>query len=196
MTRDDDTRASGRPGNPRTSLITGTALLLALGVALPIVFHAFPLGGRIFLPMHLPAFIAGLVLGPASGFVVGACSPVLSTLIMGRPPVFLMVPMIFEIATYGLVAGLVRRRMRGARRAAVPARAGWAPSIYVPLLAAMAVGRGVWFCVVVWLAPVLGIQARSAALALGALGAGWIGMVIQLALVPPIVRAIERLRGA
>ena len=33
-----------------TGMITGTALLLALGVVLPIVFHMIPLGGRIFSP--------------------------------------------------------------------------------------------------------------------------------------------------
>jgi len=184
---------STRPGGARTTLVTGTALLLALGVALPVVFHGFPLGGRIFLPMHLPAFIAGLVLGPLSGFVVGVASPVLSTLVTGRPPIFLMVPMVFEIGTYGLVAGLLRRRFGGARPGGARR---WASSVYLPLVGAMIVGRAVWFAVVVWLAPVIGIQARSIALALGALGAGWIGMVIQLALIPPIVRAIERLRHA
>ncbi len=54
-------------GRVATGTLTGTALLLALGVVLPIVFHAIPLGGRIFLPMHLPTFVAGLVLGTGRG---------------------------------------------------------------------------------------------------------------------------------
>jgi hypothetical protein len=62
------------------------------------------------------------------------------------------------------------------------------------MLVAMVVGRGVWLLVVVWMAPLIGIQARTVALALGALGAGWLGAAIQLALIPAIVRAIERLR--
>jgi hypothetical protein len=58
----------------------------------------------------------------------------------------------------------------------------------------MLAGRVVWVAVVVWLAPVIGLTARTIAMALGAIGAGWIGMVIQLALIPAIVRAIERTR--
>jgi niacin transporter len=188
-----------------TWMITGTALLLALGVLLPFVFHAFPLGGRIFLPMHIPTFIAGLVLGPVSGLIVGAGSPVLSALITGRPTVPYMIPMLFELGTYGVVAGLLRpvleRAFRGRARgrAAEPAHAGrhsyWTPCLLTSLVIAMVVGRIVWILVVVWLAPVIGISARSVAMAMGAIGAGWIGMAIQIALIPPIVRAIERVRN-
>lgn len=195
-----------------TWMITGTALLLALGVMLPLVFHAFPLGGRIFLPMHIPAFIAGLVLGPVSGLIVGAGSPVLSALVTGRPPVYYMVPMVFELATYGVVAGLLRpalerafrRRSRGTTPKAAatspgrPARSPgsyWTPCLVISLIVAMIAGRIVWLGVVVWLAPVIGISARTVAVAIGAIGAGWIGMAIQIALIPPIVRAIERVRN-
>jgi hypothetical protein len=59
----------------------------------------------------------------------------------------------------------------------------------------MVVGRIVWLLVVVWLAPVIGINARTVAMAMGAIGAGWVGMGIQIALIPPIVRAIERVRN-
>jgi niacin transporter len=195
-----------------TWMITGTALLLALGVLLPFVFHAFPLGGRIFLPMHIPTFIAGLVLGPVSGLIVGAGSPILSALITGRPTVPYMIPMLFELATYGLVAGSLRpvlerafrRRLRGAAPDAAGAartRQGhapgsyWTPCLLTSLVIAMVAGRIVWLLVVVWLAPVIGISARKVAVALGAISAGWIGMVIQIALIPPIVRAIERVRN-
>lgn len=195
-----------------TWMITGTALLLALGVMLPLVFHAFPLGGRIFLPMHLPVFIAGLVLGPLSGLIVGAGSPVLSALITGRPTVPYMIPMLFELATYGVVAGALRpalerafrRRSRGTTLGVVDAsaaRAGrspgsyWTPCLVISLVVAMIAGRIVWLAVVVWLAPVIGITARTVAMAMGAMGAGWVGMAIQIALIPPIVRAIERARN-
>jgi hypothetical protein len=190
-------------GRVATGTLTGTALLLALGVVLPIVFHAIPLGGRIFLPMHLPTFVAGLVLGPVAGLVVGAGSPILSGLLTGRPTVFYMIPMILELATYGVVSGLLRPRfealMPGRRPAGTPAGSGDRgahPFAAVPLalLCAMVAGRVVWMAAVVWLAPVIGLTARTIAMAAGAIGAGWIGMVIQLALIPAVVRAIERVR--
>lgn len=167
-----------------TRALTATAVLLALGVMLPIAFHAIPLGGRILLPMHIPVLIAGLLLGPAAGLVVGAGSPVLSLLLTGQPPVPYMLPMLFELATYGVVAGLVRPRSKSY------------PALILALLIAMLAGRAVWVAVVVWLAPVIGITARPAAAAFAALGAGWIGMALQLAIVPPIVRAVERPRAA
>ncbi len=197
MTRD---RSAGRVP---TGTLTGTALLLALGVVLPIVFHTIPLGGRIFLPMHLPTFIAGLILGPVAGLVVGVGSPIVSGLLTGRPTVFYMVPMVFELATYGLVAGLLRprfeamlgRRARASGRAERPGvKTSRLAAVSMALVCAMLAGRIVWIAVVVWFAPVLGLTARPVAMALGALGAGWIGMIIQLALIPAIVRAIERTR--
>jgi hypothetical protein len=50
--------------------------------------------------------------------------------------------------------------------------------------------------VVLWLAPVIGITARTATAAFAAIGAGWIGMALQLAIIPAIIRAVERPRGA
>ena len=204
------TNSSGRVP---TGTLTGTALLLALGVVLPIVFHAFPLGGRIFLPMHLPTFVAGLVLGPVAGLVVGAGSPIVSGLLTGRPTVFYMVPMVFELTTYGLVAGLLRPRFAallgrpGRAEGTLPTGPGESGHVDRPgptasplaavslaLVCSMLAGRVVWVGAVVWLAPVIGLTARTIAMALGAIGAGWIGMVIQLALIPAIVRAIERTR--
>ncbi len=176
-----------------TATVTGTALLLALGVVLPVVFHAMPFGGRIFLPMHIPVLLAGLILGPVSGLIVGVGSPIMSGFITGRPTVFYMVPMVFELGTYGLLTGLLRPWF--ARVMQPPGRTGigYAPTL-LALIAAMVIGRAVWLLVVVWLAPLLGINARTVALALGALGAGWIGMAIHIAGLPTLVRAIERTR--
>jgi len=207
-------KTTNSSGRVPTGTLTGTALLLALGVVLPIVFHAFPLGGRIFLPMHLPTFVAGLVLGPVAGLVVGAGSPIVSGLLTGRPTVFYMIPMVFELATYGLVAGLLRPRFAallgrrgrtGDTLLASPGDGGHADrpvpaasplaAVSLALVCSMLAGRVVWIGAVVWLAPVIGLTARTIAMALGAIGAGWIGMAIQLALVPAIVRAIERTRN-
>ncbi len=185
------TSANGSRMKMSTTTITGTALLLALGVVLPVVFHMMPFGGRIFLPMHIPAFLAGLILGPVSGFIVGVGSPIMSGLITGRPSVFYMVPMIFELGTYGLVVGLLRPWFARVMRPAEATGIGYAPTL-LALIAAMVIGRAVWLVVVVWLAPLLGINARTPVLALGALGAGWIGMAIHIAVLPTLVRAIER----
>lgn len=188
-----------------TRAVTGTALLLALGVVLPILFHAFPFGGRMLLPMHIPVLIAGLSLGPASGAIVGAGSPLLSMLLTGMPPVPLAVPMTFELTTYGLMSGLVRSFLASRRGASGQVQAAGSnrtdsghaglPTrghLWAALLAAMVAGRAVWMAAVTLLAPLVGIEARTLAVAIAALAAGWPGMAVQLALIPPTVTAIER----
>ena len=104
-----------------------------------------------------------------------------------------MIPMLFELGTYGLVAGVLRPRVARLLQPAATREIGYAPTL-IALIAAMIIGRAVWFVVVVWLAPLLGIKARTTALALGALGAGWIGMAIHIAVLPALVRVIERTR--
>jgi hypothetical protein len=142
--------------------------------------------------MHIPALIAGLLLGPAAGLVVGAGSPILSAAFTGQPTVPYMIPMILELATYGVAAGLLRPAIERALGVRAGASRRSAAAVLVSLALAMLAGRLVWTAVVVALAPVVGIQARPIAAAVAAIGAGWPGMAIQLALIPAIVRAIER----
>ena len=40
------------------------AMLIALCVVLPIAFHSIPDGGSIFLPMHIPVLICGMMVLP------------------------------------------------------------------------------------------------------------------------------------
>ena len=63
-----------------------TAVFSALCVVLPMIFHAFPNGGNIFLPMHIPVLLCGLMCGWPFGFICGVLGPVLSSLLTGMPP--------------------------------------------------------------------------------------------------------------
>ena len=121
--------------------ISLTGLLLATGVIFPFIFHQFGIAGRIFLPMHIPVFMAGLILGPWSGLLVGALSPGLSAMMTGMPPAALAIPMTPELAAYGLVSGLL---FRGTRT-----------SLYISLLGAMIVGRIIWVPMAILIAPLL-----------------------------------------
>ena len=48
-----------------TRKIVLSALLIAIGVALPQAFHAIPNAGSIFLPMHIPVLVSGFLVGPS-----------------------------------------------------------------------------------------------------------------------------------
>ena len=72
-----------RDGNIRNIILGG--LFVALGIVIPIAFHAIG-AGPVFLPMHIPVLLAGFTIGPTIGCLVGAVTPILSSLLTGMPP--------------------------------------------------------------------------------------------------------------
>ena len=75
------------PRQPLAQRLAFGGLFLALGILFPLLFHLLPArSGEIFLPMHIPVILAGMVLGPALGAAVGALTPLLNTLVGSMPP--------------------------------------------------------------------------------------------------------------
>ncbi|MFR5405676.1 MAG: ECF transporter S component [Oscillibacter sp.] len=70
------------------------------------------------------------------GLAVGFISPLLRSM-SGMPPIWIAIPMAFEMATYGAIAGLLYRKLP---------KTGW--RIYASLISAMVAGRLVWGLVV------------------------------------------------
>jgi uncharacterized membrane protein len=163
---------------PNARFISLTGLLLAAAVLFPVVFHQFGIAGRVFLPMHIPIFLAGLVLGPWAGLVVGILSPGLSSLLTGMPTATYAVLMTPELATYGMVSGLLSTRDRG--------------HIWIALIGAMIAGRVVWCCMAVLIAPLLGFGGRTFTVALAALAVGWPGVLLQLLFVPVVLSKVQK----
>lgn len=158
--------------------ISLTGLLLAAGVLFPVIFHQFGIAGRIFLPMHIPVFLAGLVMGPLAGLAVGVLSPMLSTVLTGIPPLVMVISMIPELAVYGTVSGLLSNGTR--------------TGVFLGLLGGMVVGRVVWCLTAAFIAPLLGFPGRTLTVMLAALAVGWPGMVAQLIFIPPVVVRVRR----
>src|SRR6056297_3636496 len=159
------------------------AILIALGIILPMAFHLFGTGlASILSPMHIPVFIAGAFLGPAAGFVVGVLTPVLSSLFTGMPPVIPMLPiMVVELAIYGCITGYLFKIRK--------------LNIYITLLITMLLGRVgagivVWFLVHVFsishlpVNPILFIQ--------GTIVKGLPGIIVQLVLVPVVIKYLQK----
>src|SRR6056297_2833163 len=139
----------------KTRKLVLMALLIALGIILPIAFHLFGTGlASIFSPMHIPIFIAGAFLGPFAGILVGAITPVLSTLFTGMPPIIPMLPIMFvELIIYGFMTGYLFKVKR--------------INIYISLIISMLMGKigagvVVWFLVNIFninfLPPLIFIQ--------------------------------------
>jgi len=110
-------------------------LFIALGIVLPMAFHAVQGAGPIFLPMHIPVLMSGLILGWKYGLAVGAITPILSHFLTGMPPIApipMLQVMIFELAAYGAIAGLLTKLIRTKDTHA---------NIYLSLIGSMLVGR-------------------------------------------------------
>ena len=153
------------------------ALLIAVGVLLPQLFHLIggPAAGGMFLPMHIPVLISGLLLGQYYGSSSGVLSPVISFLIMGMPAAARLPFMVVELAAYGFFSGLFRGR-----------------NLYFRLLMAQIAGRLAYALAVALATYVLGVSDASLATVWTAVLAGLPGIVVQIVLVPALVLLINK----
>lgn len=158
-----------------------TALFVALGLLLPMAFHAFGLG-KAFLPMHIPVLMCGLICGPRMGALCGAVTPLLSAALTGMPVLFPTgVAMVFELAVYGAMTGLLYRNKR------------W--NIYAALIVAMLVGKAVAGCANAVFLGVAG-DPYSFSIYLNATFVTTLpGIVVQLVFVPLLVKILEKARA-
>lgn len=157
------------------------AVCAALGDVLPMAFHAIPNAGSIWLPMHIPVLLCGLVAGPVPGLAAGVLAPCLSSLLTGMPPAMILPSMLCELAVYGLVAGLLSSVVRTGRLAA---------DLYASLVGAMLCGRlvGGVLQAVVFSAGRYSFAAWGA----GYFVTGLPGIALQLVIIVPVVVALER----
>lgn len=162
----------------KTKKLVLGSIFIALGLIIPIIFHQFNMGGPVFLPMHIPVLFAGLFLGPIYGLIVGVLTPILSSVLTGMPPLFPMLPiMIFELGIYGLVSGYLSDRFKGT---------------IVPLITSMIVGRIVAGMVVFVLVTLFGAKMDPILFVKGAIIAGLPGIIIQLILIPVVMRLVRK----
>ena len=158
--------------------LTLAAMLLALGLILPLVTGNIPRVGNMLLPMHLPVFLGGLLLGWQYGLILGAVLPLMRSLLFGMPPLYpVALAMTFELATYGAVAGALYRR------------SPWKclRALYRALLLAMFAGRAVWGIAEIALLGMAG-ETFTWQMFLNAVP----GILLQLILIPSIMLALHR----
>lgn len=165
-----------------TKKLTYSALCLALCMVLPLLTGQVPQIGNMLCPMHLPVLLAGFLCGPVWAGVVGFIAPLLRYLIFGMPPIYPTgIAMAFELATYGVVSGLLYKKL--------PKTTG---NIYVSLIAAMIAGRIVWGIVRVLLSGASGASFTWAMFLSGAITTAIPGIILQIVLIPLLVLALQK----
>jgi len=165
-------------------------LFIALGVVIPIAFHALGGGrlGPVFLPMYLPVLVCGMLVSPGTAAAVGVLTPVLSSALTGMPPVLPTLPlMVAELGVMGVVASVLHRRAR-------------LPALLATPITLM-VGRAVLGLCVLGavsllppdlLASLPSPMRRPLAYLLAATVTALPGLALQLIAVPAVVALVER----
>ncbi len=156
------------------------AVIMALGLTLPMVFHAVGLGSR-FLPMLLPLLLNGFLSPLGWAVFTGAATPWVSALLTGMPPLYPPVAAVMSVegAVLGSVAGLVYR---------TSGRRVW-PALVAAILAGRLTSAGLSWT----LANLFDLPARLsvAASMLQALP----GVALQLAVVPLVLKVLKTRKG-
>ena len=170
-----------RTNSPARSIVLA-ALFLALAFVLPMVTGHVPQVGNMLCPMHFPSLLCGCVLGGPWGLAVGFIAPLLRSVLFGMPPMFpIAISMAFELAAYGLVSGLVWRKVQHTL-----------PMMYASLVTAMVAGRLVWGAVRFVLAGLTGSSFPFSAFLSGALLTAVPGIIAQLVLIPLVLTALQK----
>lgn len=162
--------------------LTYAALCLALCMVLPLVTGQIPKFGQLLSPMHLPVLLCGFLCGWQYAALVGAVAPLLRYAIFGMPPIMPVgIPMVFELAVYGLAAAIVYNKLSKKTY-----------NIYVSLFVAMILGRIVGG---IAKAVLLGINGTSFPISVF-LTSYFVetlpGIIVQIIIIPIIVIALKK----
>ncbi|MEF2782715.1 MAG: ECF transporter S component [Clostridium sp.] len=159
--------------------ITISAFFLALGLVLPFAFHSFgPGAGAMFLPMHIPVLLCGFVCGSGYGALIGVLTPLVSSALTGMP-VFMPtgIAMCFELMTYGILSGLIVKRL----------------PLYPSLIITMLAGRAVSGIVNLILLSMAGKAYTLEIFLTAAFVTALLGIILQLIIIPLLVKVIEKI---
>ena len=160
-----------------------SAMALALCLVLPFLTGQIPQIGQMLLPMHLPVLLCGFLCSWQWGLAVGFLAPLLRSALFHMPGFYPMaLCMAFEMAAYGLLAGLLYSRSK------------WkcVLSLYRSLILAMLGGRVVWGIVRVICSGVSGNPFTWKLFLSGAFLTAIPGIVLQLVFIPLVMIALDR----
>lgn len=158
--------------------LTFSAMLLAVGILLPQLFHMLGNLGTVLLPMHLGVLLAGYLLPPGWCLALGLLTPLVSSVLSGMPPFPLNYLISVELAVLGVSLSLLHRR-------------GW--SDRKRLIVAMLLARSVRILATWIVAQALSFPFNLWGLMSLIFVAGLPGILIQIFWLPPLARRIRNI---
>lgn len=163
-----------------------SAFFLVLGLLLPFISGQIPQIGNMLLPMHLPVLLCGYICGWKYGGIIGFILPYLRNVMFGMPPLYPTgCAMSVELAIYGIVSGLLYKKMKKNNFV----------SIYVSLLCAMILGRVAWAIMQVILLGFSGQTFTFEMFMIGAFINAIPGIILQFVFIPAIVKIYGKIQS-
>lgn len=161
--------------NPLRSMVV-SAVLGALAIVLPMVFHAVGLGSH-FLPMLLPLLLNAFLASAGWAAFTAMLVPWISAVATGMPPIYPPVALVMclEALAMALAVSLARR---------------CAQSIIPALFAGILADRLVSFVLMYALSGAFHLPARMIATAVFVHGLP--GILLQIAVVPAVLKTLNR----
>jgi len=146
----------------------------AAAMLLPVLFHLVHLG-HVFMPMYLPLVMLGFLARPVPAATTAMLTPLLSGAVTGMPPLYPPVAlfMALELASMAALIAIAR----GHRPKANP---------YLVLIPILLLGRVLYVGMAYGFARLIGLPAGFVAGL--SLASGWPGIILMVAVVPPLVR--------
>lgn len=157
-----------------------SAVLAAMGIVVPIGFHMVGLGSK-FLPMILVMMLNGFLLPWPWAMLTGALAPIASGLLTGMPPLYppVFLSMSLELA---LLSALVAFLFRAT-----------APRIWPAIIGGILFDRLLSLLLTYYLAGWFGLPSKLVSLL--ALAQGLPGVVLQLAVLPLLLKILQKRKG-
>jgi len=166
--------------NTRKVVICG--LCLALSMLLPFLTGQIPQIGQMLAPMHLPVLLCGFLCGPLWGGIIGFIAPLLRFMLFQAPPLVpIGIPMMFELAAYGITAGVLYNYSKKKYR-----------NIFIALFGAMLVGRIIWGIAMFLFSLLNGWAFTIPMFLTQAFVTALPGIFFQTLLIPPIIMVVGK----
>lgn len=161
----------------KAKYIIGTILLSGIGITLPRIFHvlAGTNAGATFLPMHIAVLIAALTFGITSSTIVAGSSVICSYLLTGMPSLARLPYMLIELVIYAILLSIFNKKFNS----------------YISLIATIILGRVFYAGILAVAINVLGLPTYGISV-IESIKVGLPGIIIQLAFVPFIAKAIKK----
>lgn len=166
----------------KTRKIVISGVCLALCMLLPFLTGQIPQIGQMLAPMHIPVLLCGFLCGPLWGGIIGFIAPLLRFILFQAPPLVPTgIPMMFELAAYGTMAGILYKYSKKKNR-----------NIFFALIGAMLIGRIIWGIAMVIFSLLNGWEFTLSMFLTQAFVTALPGILFHILIIPPIIMVVGK----